>query len=316
MSVEVATEPTGRSRATREGRAAIAFLVLATFVAVIWAIVAIGARPVLPVLFLLTMVEPLILLVILVVAAWGLNSRRPWAVAACTPMLVILLVAGLVSFVVAVLQARLQIPLGAVVAWWALRAPPEPRPEPVRAGMVGSLLVAGLLLVSLLPLATPIALAPGGPLIVSGSDLDTSMTLDCGPTANAGPETIIVTYRWSWRRAELVAGGTDQVVVSWFANGYAGPDSYTLTETDFGQPGLSEANRVLAGQAGVVVAVDMATNRFEPGRLGLTLHRELDLDSPHGSIELRARYAHGPTDIYDPASVSLWDRDGEARCEW
>jgi hypothetical protein len=315
MNAEVDVAATGRRPPTREDRAAIALMLLATFVAVIWLIVATGARPALPVLFLVAMVQPQMLLVLCVIAAWGLRQRRPWAVAACTPILVILLVAGLVSFVVALLQARLEIPLEAVLAWWALRAAPEARSEPRRAGAGAWLMVGGLLLVNLLPLLTPVALTPGGPLVVSESDLDASMTVDCGPTTNASPESIVVTYSWSWRRAELVAGGTDEVVVSWFGSGDAGSYTYSLAATELGQ-GLSEANRVLDPAASILVAVDMATNRFQPGQLRLTLERGVDLASPHGSIELRSRYAHAPADIYDPASAAQWHVDKPSRCTW
>lgn len=313
MNTDVEVAPTGRTPATREYRAVIAFLGLATFGAVIWLLVALGSRPVHPIVYLVTLAVPLLTILVLVVEAWGLSGRRAWAVAACTPMLVILLVAGIVSFVVALVQARLDIPLGTLLAWWALRAPPEPRPQPTRGGLAGVLLLGGLLLFSLAPLVIPVALTPGGLFIAGESDLDASMTVDCGPTTNASPESIVVTYRWSWRRAELVAGGTDQVVVSWFGSGEDGLYTYSLAGTELG-PGLSEANRLLDGS--VVVAVDMATNRFQPGQLRLTLQRDVDLASPHGSIELRARYAHAPADIYDPASAGQWDLDKPARCTW
>lgn len=316
MDAELDVTPAARNPpTTREYRAVIAFLGLATFGAVIWLLVAVGARPVLPVVYLVTLAIPLLTILVLVIEAWGLAGRRAWAVAACTPMLVILLVAGIVSFVVALLQARLDIPLGALLAWWALRAAPEPRPEPARGGLTSTLLLGGLLLFSIAPLLTPVILTPGGLFLAGRSDLDASMTLDCGPTSSAGPETIVATYRWSWRRAELVAGGTDQIAVSWFANGWSGSDSYSLRGTELG-PGLSEANRMIGGESGVVFAVDLATSRFEPGQARVTLQREVDLESPHGSIELRARYAHGPADIYDPVSATRWDANQDARCEW
>jgi hypothetical protein len=318
MNAEGAIAPAGRVPARREDRAALAFVVLAMFVAVIGLVVAIGASQVHPLRFALAMAAPLLSLFVLLAAAFGLSRRRDWAVAVCTPMLAILVVAGVISFFVALLQARLEIPLGALVAWWAFRAAPEPRPVQPRAGLAGSLLVGGLLLFNVLPLLTPVALVPGGAFIVGASDLDHSMTVDCGPTAASaatGPEAIVVTYHWAWRRVELLAGGPDQATVSWFANGGAGSDGYVLVETEH-EPGVTEANRMLDGAGGVVFAIDLATKRFAPGQVRVTLQRTLDTASEHGSIEMRARYVHGPTDIYNPTSAGLWDTRTDARCEW
>jgi hypothetical protein len=315
MNAEAAIAPAGRVPARREDRAVIAFVVLAMFVAVIGLVVATGASQVHPLRFALAMAAPLLSLCVLLLAAFGLSRRRDWAVAACTPMLAILVVAGVISFFVAVLQARLEIPVGALVAWWALRAAPEPRAERPRPGVAGSLLVGGLLLFNVLPLLTPVALIPGGVFIVGASDLDDSMTVDCGPTAATGPETIVVTYRWAWRRVELLPAGTDQATVSWFANGGEGSDGYALIETEH-EPGVTEANRMLEGEGGVVFAIDLTTKRFAPGQVRVTLQRTLGTASEHGSVEMRARYVHGPTDLYDPTSAGLWDTQTEARCEW
>jgi hypothetical protein len=315
LNAEGAIAPAGRVPARREDRAVIAFVLLTVFVAVITLLIATGVGQVHPLRFALAMAEPVLSVSVLLVAAFGLSRRRDWAVAACTPMLVILLVAGVISFFIALLQGRLDIPLGAVVAWWALRAAPEPRTERPHAGVGASLLVGAMLVFEVLPLLTPVALMPGGLLVVGASDLDDSMTLGCGSASATGPESIVVTYRWAWRRAELLAGGIDQATVSWFGNGWAGSDVYVLVETEL-EPGVTEANRMLEGEGGVVFAIDLGTKRFAPGQVRLTLQRTLDTKSEHGSIEMRARYVHGPTDIYAPTSAGLWDTQTEARCEW
>ncbi|MEP6893658.1 MAG: hypothetical protein ABI927_07735, partial [Gaiellaceae bacterium] len=94
-----------------------------------------------------------------------------------------------------------------------------------------------------------------------------------------------------------------------------GSDGYALIETEM-EPGITEANRMLDIEAGEVFAIDLDTKRFAPGQLRLTLQRSLDTSSEHGSIEMRGRYVHGPTDIYAPTSAGLWDAQTEARCEW
>jgi hypothetical protein len=116
-----------------------------------------------------------------------------------------------------------------------------------------------------------------------------------------------------------VAGGTDQITFSWSSDTDAGSEVYTLMATDLNQAGLAEANRVLDGGdggGGIVVALDLGSHRFEPGELGLTLQRGQAAVGTHGVVEVRARYVHGPADIYDPRSSGLWDHDTVARCSW
>jgi hypothetical protein len=77
------------------------------------------------------------------VAALGLQSRAYSARYAMTPLLWILLVTGAFAFVGGVLRSTLFLPIGAILAWWALRAQPDPALGRLTIGSgAGTLLIA------------------------------------------------------------------------------------------------------------------------------------------------------------------------------
>ena len=78
------------------------------------------------------------------IAALGLASGRDWARYAMTPILSICIGAGLLVFVVVLGQGGVNIPLGAILAAWALLARPSEAQGPVPTSSIeGTLLILG-----------------------------------------------------------------------------------------------------------------------------------------------------------------------------
>ena len=85
------------------------------------------------------------------VAAWGLSNGRDWARYAMAPMLWIYVISGAVLFVVALLGRGLHIPVGGILAAWALYAKPSEAFGPVPASSPqGTLLFAGAFVTAVL----------------------------------------------------------------------------------------------------------------------------------------------------------------------
>jgi hypothetical protein len=85
------------------------------------------------------------------IEASGLSSGRDWARYAMTPMLWIILIAGVISFVLALAQSTIQIPIGTMLAIWALRAQPAAAmgPIPNSSGAGNALVLAALVTAAL-----------------------------------------------------------------------------------------------------------------------------------------------------------------------
>jgi hypothetical protein len=107
---------------TREYRAMVTFGVAATFILVILVVFSgyMGRLPPVASLFL----GALFALAVDAIEAYGLYQRRPWARFAMTPMLWIVLVFGLLSSLVALGRSTIEIPIGSILAIWALNARP------------------------------------------------------------------------------------------------------------------------------------------------------------------------------------------------
>jgi hypothetical protein len=84
-------------------------------------------------------------------AAWGLANRRDWARHAMTPILWIYVGAGVLVFVVVLAQGGVNIPIGAILAAWALSARPSEALGPVPSTSTeGTLLILGAVAAALL----------------------------------------------------------------------------------------------------------------------------------------------------------------------
>jgi len=107
---------------TREYRAMVTFVVAAAFILVVLAVFSgyMSRLPPVASLFL----GALFALAVDAIEAYGLYLRRPWARFAMTPMLWIVLVFGLLSSLVALGRSTIEIPIGSILAIWALNARP------------------------------------------------------------------------------------------------------------------------------------------------------------------------------------------------
>jgi len=84
-------------------------------------------------------------------AAWGLANRRDWARFAMTPLLWIYVVAGALVFVIALVSGGINIPIGAILAAWALLARPSEALGPVPASSTeGTVLILGAVVAALI----------------------------------------------------------------------------------------------------------------------------------------------------------------------
>lgn len=77
-------------------------------------------------------------------AAWGLANGRDWARYAMTPLLWIYVGSGVLVFVIALARGGVNIPIGAILAGWALLARPSEAVGPVPSSSTeGTLLLLG-----------------------------------------------------------------------------------------------------------------------------------------------------------------------------
>jgi hypothetical protein len=133
---------------TREYRASVTFTILA-FVLII-AIVVLGSQA--GSFAFGALLGPILGLVAYGMAAYGLSQRRDWARFAMVPLLWIVLVSGLVSSLIALGQSRIDIPIGSLLAIWALSARPSVALGPVpTSSNEGTLLVVAAVIGALLP---------------------------------------------------------------------------------------------------------------------------------------------------------------------
>jgi hypothetical protein len=320
VTIEPTTAAGARLPPPRERRATTAFTLIALFNLVVLVFFA-GAVPLVPTIArLVTFGGPILTAGVLLTAALGLATGRAWASSVATPMLQLLIVAGGLNFVVALLHGRLDIPIVAGLAIWALAARPAPATRRVPAS--GAVLLGAAVLAASWPLLSSVALQPGGPLIAAQSDLQFSATASGGcsgpevPSSGFAPATVDVTVSWAWSRADLVALGTDTVSIEWFTNRGDGLSGYTLDTVHPLEAGLIEANRFIGDSGAIVFAIDLAERGFESGIVTITMRRPNAVPATHGSLELHARYAHGPSDVYGLDPAAIWIVKDVTRCGW
>jgi hypothetical protein len=317
----------GESRApTREYRAAMGFIASSVFVLLV---LAWGAAPgVPPVGRLVHAFGPALSATVLLLVAAGLAVRRAWAVAAMTPLLWLLVIGGAIAFGLALAQGTLQLPIGALLAAWALRAKPLAAPAPAgRAGFSGRGLVVLAVVAAVWPLAAPVLTQPGGPFVAAASDLDASVEIDgaCVDTTREGavapvagmsaeaPATVDVTLKWSWRRTEVLREGIDAVIFEWHTMVGRQHYEYFLGRSLPAQAGVTEEDRFTRMAR---YHVDLAQHGFEPGAITIRLMRPSEAHRGNGSIELYVSYVHAPHGSPNAIERGLWTRLVQARCEW
>jgi len=253
--------------------------------------------------------------------AYGLSRGSGWAVAAATPMLWVLVVAGITETVVAATHSTINIPIGALLAVWALRAPVRSGSEAGRSspalGVAGALALGAMLLSAGWPLVSPILLQSGGPFVVGADALQPTLTLNCDGVPVTAPTAVSVEYDWRWLRSEPWAAGNDSITLAAYTTREADTGSFTIDADAPGSVGTWQSDFFILEPQGIVFGVDLAQAGFNPGSVGFGLIAPgVDYASPHGSIQLMATYLHAPADTNGPDSPAAWRVTTEARCEW
>jgi len=242
----------------------------------------------------------LLAIVVDAVLAVGLELRRPWAVAAAGPALVVALVVGLVGAIAKLAQGSLPIPIDLIILVWALTGPRAVTPvPPLRKGAVA--LVAASLLWAVVGASLAPVFGPGGALDAPARDLDSSISADCGPAQGGTPATIDVAYRWSWRRSPFLSSGADIVVIKWFGGGGSESQPYILEGTPETAAGIAPGGMSGDGQAGAQAfssgqawpwAIDPTIQGYRPGEIHVTLGRSSLHSTPGVQLEILAKYFH------------------------
>ena len=313
-----AAPPATATTRSFESRSERVFVVIAAFVGIVGLVVLLGSGS--------SVTAPvwigLALTVVFTVAIYGIEARglaggRPWAIAAALPLLWILILSDLYNLLSGLGQSRFNIPVGTILGIWALRGPRTITPVP-RLGAAGLALVAADLAVSLATYTVPPILGPGGYLDAARSDIRQELLIDCR-AGEPAPETLTITYRWSWTRDALLRSGDDAIVVRWFGGGADG-DAYWHSFEDPPEPvpgvdadTLGELSGPLAQEwAGgspnsATWAVDLAERGFAPGEVRLVLRRIEGSPPPPEPFTVDARYFH----------AGAW-RSGQvfAQCDW
>jgi hypothetical protein len=256
----------------------------------------------------------------MVVAAFGIAWGRPWAIAIATPMLVVILVAAVVDFAIAFSHSTINLPITALLAVWALRAPLRVSAGATTVsrsgGFTGALVFVALLLSTGWPVLSPLLLQNGGPFIVAEDALQPSLLLTCHGAPDVAPASVTVEYDWRWSKAEPWAAGNDTITLEAYttidedASGYAIDVSGTMTA------GITEADILIFEPKGAVFGIDLGQAGYAPGSVGISLQQAGEPTSPHGSIQVQATYLHAPANTGDKNSSSAWSVQTEAQCEW
>ena len=249
-------------------------------------------------------VASLLLVILMLVEARGLDRLRPWAVAAVRPFLVVLGLAGAYVFLTAVLDGRFRLPLDVGVAIWALlgapHVTPRPRLEARSLAVVGSAVGLSAVMLFSQPLFDW-----GGALDVKPTDLHTSLAVDCGTAGPDGtvPDVVTITYDWSWTASSPLPDGLDAFVVGWEGDDGEGRPLYLVGPTPDPLPGVY-SGRLIHPSRDMALEVkaesrgswhwgiDLAERGHTPGQVVFELHRAQDATPDAEPLTITASYIH------------------------
>lgn len=253
---------------------------------------------------------------VLIIAVQGLGSGKPWGRPLAMALLVILVIAGVIRFLVA-LPTGLMIPLDGLAAAWVLSLPRGDVGPPLQAR--DRRLVSGLAAVYLAATAWPAIstamLRPGAsPLAVGDDAIELRVVVDCSSARDeAGIQAAI---DWNWTARDLLPGSTDGLFVAWAAtDGGATPyvDIEASTWPEAAWPGLgSPASALIQPLEGSNPFGGSTTFGIDGGRGGQADGRVILIlrppdDAPHGAITINAVYAH----------LDRWtSQSPSAECRW
>jgi hypothetical protein len=257
------------------------------------------------------------LAVLYIVVAWALDRRKPWAVSAIRPLLLLLLVWGAYTFVTALAVGALRIPFTAFAASWALFGPADRKPLPRLSGRGGAVLVASAALIAMVLAGSPV-FGWGGFFDVHERDLSASLVVDCGTPGAALPERIAIAYEWSWSGSTLFANEDDVVVIGWNGDDEEGHPLYVLGDTPEAGDGIylgtpSGVSATMADEAAghwrgsLHWVIDLSVRGIRAGRVELVLTRAVEQPPEPEPLTVGASYIH----------LGVWRNDASAvTCSW
>lgn len=256
--------------------------------------------------------------VAMLTTAYGIASGRRWAIAIMVPMLLVQIAAGAVEAVWGLAHSTLTLPIAAVLAIWALRAPIrtklEPSPGAGHWGVAGILALGALVIGASAPVTASALLSPGGPLVVASDALVGHLVVTCDGNPGVSPTAVHASYDWHWSRSEPLPAGKDTITLEASRVVEDGQDGYVIDSTTEMSAGVWQSNIMIRFNPGMVFGIDLSIAKFDPGSVGMTFLRYSATPADHGSVEIRATYLHAPGQSRD--APALWKVVGTARCEW
>lgn len=257
-----------------------------------------------------------VLAIVYLVEARGLDRRRPWAVMAIRPVLLLLAASGASAVVIALTGGTMRVPFDGILAVWALLGAPDASLIAGRVRRAAALAVATGALLASLVLAQRL-FGWGGLMDVHEQDLTTAIHVDCGAAGAGLPSSIAISYEWSWGSTSLFPSQTDIVVIGWSGADPQGrplflidkiPDSLPGIYSGLtGFPSMAMADQVASeSEASFRWAIALAERGFEPG--GVTLELTRPREDPPGSNQVTfiASYVH----------LGLWSKTKTVACSW
>ena len=235
-------------------------------------------------------------------AARALDRSRPWAVGIVRPLMVVLMVAGAGATLVGVREGVLRLPFEVVFAIWVLLGSRDVTLAG-HADRRGGLLIGTLVVLIASMLVSEPVFGWGGLLDVRQSDLQASITADCGSADASPPTTITVTYDWSWTQKSPLPSGLDIIVLGWNGTDGAGRQLYyfrTAPPTGTGvysgrhdYPSLEMATQVAQGSAGTWMwGVELGEQGMQAGQIQLVMRRANDAPPQPGPLVITGTYVH------------------------
>jgi hypothetical protein len=255
---------------------------------------------------------------VLYILEWrGLDRKRPWAIAALRPLLVVAGLAGIGIVVVGAAEGHIRLPFEAVAVAWVWLARPAYVPVPRLGSRSGSLAAVVAVLLGLLLTARPL-FGWGGAFDVHAADLVPAVTVECGPPGAGPPASIRLTYDWSWSSSSPMANGVDIVVLGWTGADGTGRPLYILDNLVSsgngvypglgGYPSLAMADQVGAETRGSFRwGVKLVEQHYQPGRIVVDLRRAVEAPTKPEPLVIKATYVH----------LGVWRRDAApVTCDW
>lgn len=308
-------------RSSREYRASVAFLISGLYTLLVVALLSSSlTQSGAPLQGALTLWGAFAQSMAMLAIAIGVASSRRWATAVTTPLLGLLVVTGVIEVFFALTRSTLEIPVGALLAIWAFRAPLRAAADlpPIRQSwsVVGAVVIGAMVLFTAWPLITPVLVQAGGPLVVGKDALQPSLVLTCTGAPKAPPATVTVRYDWRWSRSEPWVTGTDSLTLEAYTRVGEGSGGYALDMSGPTSAGIWDSDVIIGEPVGGVFGIDLSQAGFDPGYVALTLDSLGTPQFGHGSIDARATYLHAPVDPSGPRVASTWRVRTDASCEW